>query len=116
MLTQISSNINCIPSTRVAEHDYKPIKDQPDFRNVTEIILNSSWNTHLNNSKPNMFILQKVKNTVDGFCTHLFFDSAIILTFGDLSFDKISRIIKVNLNWLRVPTADFATKMKNQEG
>ena len=40
--------------------------------------------------------------------THLFFVSSIILIFVGLFLQRISRIIKVNLNWIRVPTTDFA--------
>ena len=40
--------------------------------------------------------------------THIFFDSTIILIFEGLFLHRLSRILKVNLNWLRVPTTDFA--------
>ena len=57
------------------------VKTQPDGRNVTEILLKISWNTHLKHYKPYMFILQKVNKPPYGFCTNLFFASAIILIF-----------------------------------
>ena len=60
-----------------------PVKAKPDGSNVTEILLNSSWKTRLKYSKAYIFILQKVKTPSDGFCTHLFFVSEIILIFGD---------------------------------
>ena len=62
-----------------------PVKAKPDGINVTEILLKSSWKTHLKHSKPYILILQKVKNPSDGFCTYLFFLLEIILIFGDLS-------------------------------
>ena len=92
-----------------------PVKAQPYGSNVTEILLKRSWHTHLKHSKPFMIILQKLKKTPDGFFSHVFFASAINLTFGGLFLHRLSRLIKVKLNWLRVPTSDFARKMQNQE-
>ena len=48
-----------------------PVKYQPDGSNVTEMLPKSSWNTHINNSKPYMFISQEMKKPPYGFCTHL---------------------------------------------
>ena len=56
------------------------------------------------NSNPYIFILQKVKKPPDGFFTHIFFALSIILIFGGSFFHRISRILKVNINWIRVPT------------
>ena len=50
---------------------------------------------------------KKLNKPPDGFCTHIFFDLAIILIFGGVSLYRLSSIIKVNLKWLRVPTTDF---------
>ena len=85
-----------------------PVKSQPDGRNVTEIIPKRSCPTHLKKSNPYMFILQTVTKPPYGFCTHLFFASGIILIFGGLFLHRISKIIKVKLNWLRVPTTESA--------
>ena len=43
----------------------------------------------------------KVKNPTDGFCTNIFFTSEIVLIFGGLFLHRLSRLIKVNINWLR---------------
>ena len=72
------------------------------------MITKSSCHTYLKNSKPYIFILQKVKKPPDGFLTHIFFASAIILIFGGLFLHSLSRKLKVNLNWLRVPTTEFS--------
>ena len=53
----------------------RPVKAQPDGRNVTEIILKISWHTRLKYFKSYMFISQKVKNPLDEFFTDLFFAS-----------------------------------------
>ena len=84
-----------------------PVKSQPDGSNFREIILKISWHTQLKYSKPYTFILQKVKNLPDGLCTHLFFASSIILIFGDIFLHRLSRIIKVKIKWIRLPTTDF---------
>ena len=95
-----------------------PLKSQPNGRNVREILHKSSWNTHLKHSNPYTVMLPKVKKLPEGFCTYLFFASAIILIFGGLFLHRFSRLLKANFNWLRVPTTDFArqicrTRMKN---
>ena len=46
---------------------------------------------------------------------NIFFLSSIILIFGVFIYTH-SKILKVNLKWLRVPTADFTEKVKNHEG
>ena len=62
-----------------------------------------------------MFILQKLKKPPDRFFTHLFFASAIILIFGGLFLHRLSRLLKFNLNWIRVPKTDFARqKFRNR--
>ena len=61
-----------------------PVESQPDGSNGTEILLKSSWHTHLKHYNPYIFILQKVKEPPYGFSTHIFFASAIILRFGGL--------------------------------
>ena len=66
------------------------LKAQPDGIKVREILLKSSWSTHLKYSNPYIFIYKKVNNPPYIFCTHLFFVSATI--------HRIFRIIKVNLN------------------
>ena len=38
--------------------------------------------------------------------THIFFDSEIILIFGGLFLHRLSRILKVNLKWIRVTMTD----------
>ena len=63
-----------------------------------------------------MFILQKVKKPPNGFCTYLLFASAIILIFGGLFLHRISRIIKVKMNWIRVTTAEFSGKTAETGG
>ena len=57
-----------------------------------------------------MLNLQKLKMPPDGFSTHLFFASAIILIFGGLFLHRLSRLLKYNPNLVRVPTTDFARK------
>ena len=84
-----------------------PVKYQLDGRNVTEIILKISCHTHLKHSEPCMFILKKLKKPPDGLFTNIFFASAIILIFGGLFLHRLSRLLKFNLNWIRVPKTDF---------
>ena len=84
-----------------------PVKSQPDGINVRENLLKISWHTHIKNSKPYTFILQKVKNPPDGFCTHILFVPSIILIFGGLFLHSIFRIIKVKLTWIRATKTDF---------
>ena len=52
----------------------------------------------------------KMKKPPDGFCTHLFFVSSIILIFGGLFLHSLSKLLKVYIKWLRVPTTDFVRK------
>ena len=59
------------------------------------------------------FILQKVKKPLERFFTDLIFDSAIILIFCGLFLYMFSRLLKVNINWIRVPTTNL-TRQKNQ--
>ena len=92
------------------------VKYQPDGINVIEILLKSSWYTHQKHFKTYLFILQKVKNPPDGFCTNLFFASATILQFGGLFLHMISRILNIKLNWTRVPINDFARKIEELGG
>ena len=47
----------------------------------------------------------------DGFCTHLFFASEIVLIFGGLFFYGIFRIFKFKIKWLRATTNDFIQKV-----
>ena len=46
----------------------------------------------------------RVKKPPYGFCTHLFLASTIILISGGLFLHMISRILKLKLKWIRVPT------------
>ena len=85
-----------------------PVKSQPYGSNVIKIMLKISWHTHLKHSKPQIFTLQKVKNPPDGFCTHLFFASSVILIFGGILLHRFFRLLKFNLKWIRVPTIDFS--------
>ena len=87
-----------------------PGKAQPYGINNIEIIFKRSWHTHLKHSKPYTFILQKVNNPSDGFYTHLLFVSAIILIFVGLCLHRLSRLLRVNLNWLSVTTTDFESQ------
>ena len=84
-----------------------PLKAQPDYINVREIILKSSWNTHLKHSNPYTFFF-KLNKPLDVFCTHLLFSSGIILIFGGILLDRLSRMLKSKLKLIRMPTTDFA--------
>ena len=53
---------------------------------------------------------KKVKKPPDGFCTHFFFASSIILIFGGIFLDRLSRILRFNIKWLRVSTANLDRK------
>ena len=64
-------------------------------------------NTHLKHSKPYTFSLQKVKKPPDGFCTNIVFASETILIVGGLFLHKISRPLKANIKWIRVPRTEF---------
>ena len=50
----------------------------------------------------------KVKKPPDGLCIHLLFASAIILIFSGIILHSLSRILKVNIKLLRVPTTEFS--------
>ena len=50
----------------------------------------------------------KVKNPLNGFCTHIFFAQEIILIFGGLFWHIIYRLIKVKLKFPMVRTTDFS--------
>ena len=54
------------------------------------------------------FILKKVKKPPDGFCTRLFFALEIIVISSGFFLHRLSRILKIKLNWLSVPKTDFA--------
>ena len=103
--------IGCDPQSLIIFTAYKvqgwwtniliPVKAQPYGSNTKEIILKISWHINLKNSKPYTYILQKLKNPPDGFCTHQLFASTIILIFGGLFFHRISRILKIGTeNWV----------------
>ena len=111
MLPQISSDIHYLPSKRVVDHKYKSSKYQPYGRNVIEILLKSSWNTHLKHSNPYTFILKKVKKPPYGFHTHLFFASEIILIFGGIFLHRISRLLKLKFKRIRVPQTEFSRQI-----
>ena len=82
-----------------------PVKSQQYGRYVREILLKISWNTQLKHSKPCKIILQKVKKPPDGFYTCIFFASAIILIFGGLFLHRLSRLLEVDIKWIRfLPT------------
>ena len=51
---------------------------------------------------------EKVKKPTYEFCTHLFFASEMILIFGGLFLYRLSRILKLKLNWIRVTTNELA--------
>ena len=87
-----------------------PIEYKLDSSNVTEILPKRSYHTHLKYSKPCRFILQKLKNPPDGFFTHLFFASAIILIFCGLFLYRLYRLLKSHPNLIRVPKTDSARK------
>ena len=110
MIPLISSNIHCLPSTRVMEHDSKSSKIsnicQQFNRNSTQDIM---AHTHKTSQAMHIYFT-KMKKPTDTFCTHLFFASAIILIFGGLFLHRIPRLLKVNLNLIRAPTTDFSRK------
>ena len=87
-----------------------PIKFQPDSINIKEILPKISWHTHLKNSKPYTLILQTAETPLDGFFTCLFFALTIILTFSGLLLHSHSRLPRVNIKWIKVPTVDFERK------
>ena len=66
--------------------------------------------------QPHMFILQKLKNPPNVFFTHLFFASAIIQIFSGLFLHRLYKLLRVNINWIRVPKPDVAKESQNQEG
>ena len=84
-----------------------PVISQPYGSNVRENLLKRSRHTDLKHSNPYTFILQKFKNPPDIFFTHIFFASETMLIFGGLFLHSISRILKVNLKWLRAPITEF---------
>ena len=84
------------------------VKYQPYGSNVSGIILKSSFRTHLKHYSLYTYILHKLKKPPYGFCTHILFDSAIILIFGGIFLHRLSRILKFNIKWLRVPTTEFS--------
>ena len=110
MLPKISSDIHFLPSTRVVDHYSKSSKRSTIwYQHEINYIQNIMAHTpkHFN---PYTFILQKMKNSPDGFCTYLFFYSKIILIFGGLFLHRTSRVLAVNLKWSRVPSTDFSRR------
>ena len=59
---------------------------------------------------------QKFNKPLDGFFTHLFFTSSNNLIFGGLFLHRLSRLLKLNFNCIRVPTTDFAKKKSEPGG
>ena len=51
---------------------------------------------------------KKIEDASIWIFTHLFFASAIILIFSDIFLHRISRLLKVKLKRIRVPTDDFS--------
>ena len=110
MLPQIFYNIHCLSSTRVAGNHYNSSK------------ISTRWQQcHINSTRelmshtPKTFqeihiYFTKVKNPPDVFCTHIFFASKTILIFGGLFLNRLSGILRFDINWLRVPTTDFGGK------
>ena len=88
-----------------------PVKISTRWYQFREILINISWHTYLKNSEPHTFILQKVKNPLDGFFIRLFFASAIILIFGGIFLHRISSLFKVKIKCIRV-TKTYFTRQK----
>ena len=110
MLPKISSDIHFLPSTRVVDHYSKSSKRSTIwYQHEINYIQNIMAHTP-KHSNPYTFILQKMKNSPDGFCTYLFFYSKIILIFGGLFLHRKSRLLAVNLKWLRVPSTESVRK------
>ena len=61
----------------------------------------------MKHSKPYTNILKTANNIPDGFFTHLFFASAIILIFSGVFFHRLSRNLIFNIKWLKDPTNVF---------
>ena len=85
-----------------------PVKYQPYGINIEYILPKRACHTHLKHSNPYTFILQKLNKPSDILCTHIFFASEIILIFSGVFVHRISRILKVNLKWIRVTAIDFS--------
>ena len=88
MLPQISSDIHSLQKKGWWTMIISPVKFKPDGINIKEIILKSTWHTHLKHSKTYACILEKLNNPPYGFCTHLLFASSIFLVFSDLFYIK----------------------------
>ena len=84
-----------------------PLKYQLDGINAIKIIFKSSWHTHMKHYKPYTVILKTAKNPSYGFCAHILYASTIILIFSGLFLHRISRLLVVNLKWLRIPIVYF---------
>ena len=63
------------------------------------------------NSKPYTFILQKVIKPPNLSCTRLLFESEIILIFSGIFLHRLSRILKINIKWMRVKK-DYFSRQK----
>ena len=53
----------------------------------------------------------KMKKPPYGFCNHLFFASEINIIFGGLFLHSLYRLLKVKINFLRVPTNYFTRQI-----
>ena len=80
------------------------VKSQLDGIKVKEIILKSTWKTYLRHSETYSFILQRFNNRTHGFCTRIFFALETIVKFGSRFLHMFSRLLKIKLKWLKVPT------------
>ena len=86
------------------------VKVQLDGSNVIEIPLKSSWYTGLKYPKPYIFISQKVKKPPDEFSLISSLSRETILLLFCLILHNISRLLKVNPNWIWVTTIKFSRK------
>ena len=110
MLPQIFSDIHCLPSAIVVENNPKSSKRstrlQQCQRKYTQELI-----AHTPKTFQSIHIyFTKTEESSRWICTHLFFVSSIILVFGGLFLHRLSRLLKVYIKWLRVPTTEFVRK------
>ena len=108
MPPQISSNIHCLPITRVLDHDYKSSKISTRWQKCNIYSTQELIELRPKTSQAIHVYFQKVKKPPDGFCNHLFFASVIILIFDGLFLHRISRLSKVKKNCIRITTTEFS--------
>ena len=106
MPPQIYSDIHCLPSTRLVDHDSKSSKISTGLQ-ICQINYTQELMEHIPKIFQDINIYFKSGESSRWISYTYLFVSEIIIIFGSIFLHKISRLLKVDLKWLRVPRTDF---------